>query len=313
MTTKQKPEILVTGAGGELAHHVIKKLRKKYDLIGVDFRKQSHYDDSMVNYRLDFSKRGFEEVFKHHQFEGVIHLGRIFLSHMDRYRRYNTNVLGTQKLFDFSIKYGVKKCIVLSTYHVYGAHPYNPSLLDESFPLKASNISAHLADAVELENLSAIYMVKHPQMKLTVLRPCNVIGPGVRNSMSQLLQRRIAPYLVGFSPVMQFLHVDDLAEAIVLAYAKSPNGVYNVAPNDWIPYPAALQQADCQLLPIPSLPPSLPRQVLKTMRLKDFPVYLMDYFKYPVILDGTLFRETFGFLPQFSLDDIFSYYAQQKV
>ena len=189
-----------------------------------------HYDDNTIKYRLDFAKRGFEEVFKNHDIQGVVHLGRIKLSSTNRNRRYNTNVLGSRNLFDLCIKYNVGKVVTLSTFHVYGAHPYNPSLLDETFPLKASNISADLADVVELENLASIYMFKFPQLHLINLRPCNVVGPGVRNSIASLLGKKVAPCLMGFSPLMQFIHVDDLAEAVNLAYESSEKGVYNIAP-----------------------------------------------------------------------------------
>jgi len=40
---------------------------------------------------------------------------------------------------------------------------------------------------------------------------------------------------------------------------------------------------------------------------------LINYFKYPVILDGKLFRETFGWKPKRNLNDIFSYYRKQKL
>jgi UDP-glucose 4-epimerase len=44
-----------------------------------------------------------------------------------------------------------------------------------------------------------------------------------------------------------------------------------------------------------------------------FPPYLINYFKYPVILDGKLFRDTFGWKPKRNLNDIFSYYRKQKL
>jgi len=312
MDSGKKPKILVTGFGGALAMRTINKLKKKYQLVGVGFKESSHYDDTVINYRIDFSKRGFETVFREHQFEGVIHLGRILLYDETPLRRYNVNVLGSQKIFDLCIKYNVQKIIVLSTFYVYGAHPYNPSLIDEMFPLKASNNSSFLADAVELENLSMIYMLKYPQLNMTVLRPCNILGPGVQNSVSLLLNRRYVPCLFGFSPIMQFIHVDDVAEAISLAYIKNKPGVYNVSLEDWLPYQKAVKMAGGTLLPIPALPPALARQFVTMLNMKEFPTYLLNYYKYPVVIDGRLFNKTFNFKPKTSLKEIFSYYNQQK-
>ncbi len=73
-----------------------------------------------------------------------------------------------------------------------------------------------------------------------------MLGPGVKNSMSLLLSRPLAPVLVGFSPLMQFLHVDDMADAYVAAFEQNHPGIYNVAPEDWVPYQEAVTQCGCR-------------------------------------------------------------------
>ncbi|MGK5094958.1 SDR family oxidoreductase [Deltaproteobacteria bacterium TL4] len=312
MATNNKPQILLTGAGGELAHHVSKKLAKDYEIVGVDFRSSSHYDDQIVRYRLDYSKRGFEDVFRKHQFDGIIHIGRIRLTETDRFKRYNVNVLGSQKLMELANKYKVPRVLILSTFHVYGAHPYNPSLLDETFPLKASNLSSELVDSVELENLIAIARFRFPDVKFTVLRPCNIVGPGVNNQISTLLASNRVPVLIGFSPLMQFIHVNDVAEAMVRAYKGDKPGVYNVAPDDWVPYTKALELAGVKPVWFPSVPPALTERIFYYLNRKDFPSYMVNFFKYAAVLDGTLFNETFGFRAKYTLSQIFSYYLQQK-
>lgn len=200
MAKQKRPQILVTGAAGALAQQVIQRLRDHCDLVAVDFREQVYLGDDIPSYRIDFTKRVFEDLFRRYQFDGVIHLGRIQSSQLTRMRRYNANVLGTQKLLDLSHKYGIQRVVVLSTYHVYGAVAYNPALIDESAPLKAAGLSSDLVDSVELENLANIYLWRYPDLNITILRPCNIVGPGVRNSISTLLASERAPVLAGFSP-----------------------------------------------------------------------------------------------------------------
>jgi len=202
--------------------------------------------------------------------------------------------------------------VVLSTFHVYGAVAYNPALIDESAPLKSAGLSADLIDSVELENLANIYLWRYPELNITILRPCNIVGPGVRNTISTLLASERAPVLAGFSPMMQFIHIDDMADAIVLAYKKPTRGVYNVAPQDWVAYQHALKLCGCKRLPIMSIPPIVPRFILSTLKLKSFPSYLMAFYKYPVVIDGRAFAKEFGFEPKRPLKEIFRFYRENK-
>lgn len=311
---ERKKTVLVTGAAGSLARRVIARLHGRYHVIAVDFRRKVETDADVPSYKVEIHKRGFEDVFRKHRIDAVLHIGRVFPHEHNRMRRYNANVLGSKKLFELCRKYHVTQVLVHSTYFVYGAFAYNPALLDEDTPLKASGLTQDLVDSVELENLAQLYLWKAPELNITILRPCNVLGPGVRNTLSLLLSRPLVPVLVGFSPLMQFLHVDDMADAMVAAFEQNRPGIYNVAPDDYVSYQTAVEQCGCRKLPVPSVPPVLPKLISGMLNWNGFfPPYLIDYLKYPVIIDGRLFRQTFGWQPKRNLNDIFSYYRKQKL
>jgi len=312
-TNKQRSCVLVTGAGGALARQVIKRLWPSCDVIAADFRRRGFVHPQIPCYHVEYGKRAFENIFINHKIDAIIHLGRMGLYEFDHRRRYNANVLGTQKLLELAKKYNVKQVIVLSTYFVYGASPYNPALLNEDHPLKASELTMDLVDSVELENLANIYLWKYPDLHVTILRPCNIVGPGVLNSISLLLASKRAPVIMGFSPLMQFIHVDDMADAIATALIKNKPGIYNVAPADWVPYTTALRACGCASLPLPSMPRSLTKSLVKRLNLKAFPSYLLNYYQFPVTLDGSLFQQTFQFEPKQSSPEIFDYYRNLKI
>ena len=305
-------EVLITGAGGALAQMVISRLKDHYKIVAVDFRHQPQIGSKIRSYKVDFNKREFEDIFRTHDIGTVIHLGRISSSQLSRERRYNANVLGTQRLLDFCIQYNVESTLVLSTFHVYGANPYNPALIDEDAPLKAAELTMDLVDSVELENLANIYLWKAPQINVSILRPCHILGPGINNTMSRLFLSKYAPYLTGFSPMMQFIHIEDMADAVVLALKGNKRGIYNVAPDDWVSYTKALKLASCKKLPIPSLPASAPKFISRLLDWGNFPAHLVAYYKYPVVIDGSQFRDNFNFEPRYSLREIFTYYKERK-
>lgn len=310
--TTHLPCLLVTGAAGALAQQVITRLHGKYRLVVCDSRREVSMPEDIPSYRLDFNKRRFEDLFKEYQFDGILHLGRIGSNENNREGRYNMNVTGSQRLLDLARKYHVKQTLILSTYFVYGAHPLNPAYLTESAPLKAAGITMDLVDSVELENLANIYLWKYPELNITLLRPCNIIGPGVNNTISQLLMQQRTPILMGYSPMMQFIHLEDMACAIVTAFEQNKAGIYNVAPDDCVPYQVAVSLCGCKTLPIPTIPKNMPQLLAKISKKELLPPHLLDFFKYAATIDGSLFAKTFNFKPRYSLKEIFEHYKNLK-
>src|SRR3546814_11854508 len=88
--------------------------------------------------------------------------------------------------------------------------------------------------------------------------------------MSLLLSRSLAPVLLGFSPLMQFLHVDDMADALVAAFEQNKPGVYNVAPDDYVTYQVAVEQSGCRKLPVPSITPLLTKLISGVQNWNSF-------------------------------------------
>ncbi len=311
MTTRL-PTVLVTGAAGAMAQQVINRLQGRCRLVVCDARREVSMPEDIPSYHVDFRKRAFEDLFREYRFDGIIHLGRVGPHEYSREGRYTTNVTGSQRLLDLALEYGVRQTLILSTYFVYGAHPLNPAFLTESAPLKAAGITLDLVDSVELENLATIRLWKHPELHITILRPCNIVGPGVNNTMSQLLMQDRVPVLAGFSPLMQFIHLEDMADAIVLAYEKNHPGVYNVAPDDCVPYQKAVRLCGCRRQVIPSYPEHLPELLGRLRGRPFFPPHLINFFKYAATIDGSLFGKTFDFQPRYGLEDIFAHYRNLK-
>ena len=66
------------------------------------------------------------------------------------------------------------------------------------------------------------------------------------------------------------------------------------------------------MIQIPSVPTALTESISKVMKSDIFPPFLLNYYRYPVIIDGNLFEKTFEFKPKKSLEDIFNYYKGIK-
>jgi UDP-glucose 4-epimerase len=111
--------------------------------------------------------------------------------------------------------------------------------------------------------------------------------------------------LMGFDPMMQFIHEEDVCEAISLALEHGLQGVFNVVGPGEVPLHVAIDETAGQKLPLPE---QLVRPMLRRLfdwGLWPYPEGALDYLKYPVTLSGNRFVDATGFQPLFGLEEIF--------
>lgn len=292
--------IMVTGAGGGLASQVIQMLDARGDdVVAVDYRTiEEDLPPRVRFYKASYNKTGIEDVFRHHKFDVVLHLGRVGDLRQNPGMRFDLNVVGTQKIMNLCATNGVRRMVVLSTFHIYGAHPANHTPILEEDPLRAGLEFPEIGDAIQLDNMASTWVWRHPEVHTAVLRVVNVVGPDIKNTMSQFLRGQKVPYLLGFNPMTQFIHQSDLAQAIIAAADKHIPGVFNIAGPDVVPWRTALKLAGASVYPIPG---SLVQGFLKLSGA--FPAYLINFFRYPCIISDKVFRETFDWKPLLSLEE----------
>lgn len=292
----QVKSILIIGITGGLAHIIAEMLSKKYpeaQITGVDSRETSHpVIRKNVHYtQMKYTRGNFEKLFRDKQFDVVLHLGRI--SHVrttpgsaNFNRRLNLNLMGTTTILELALKFKVKKMIILSTHHVYGALADNPIFIKEDAPLRASFKYPELRDVVEMDQLCTNWMWKNQQQLSTVvLRPCNIIGPQIKNTITQYLCSPYVPVPIDFNPMYQFIHEFDMSNVIVQAIEKVPTGIYNVANDDVISIREAKKIINAKRIDMPII---LLEQLARFIRpLWSFPSYLLDYLKYPAVIDNS--------------------------
>ena len=123
--------------------------------------------------------------------------------------------------------------IHLSSATVYGAWPDNPVPLSEGAPLRPCPGFSFAVEKAEAERVVTDWAEDHPQVAVTVLRPSVTVGSAGPPIYRALAGTALPPAGDDSRP-MQFLHLDDLAAAVIVAHANQLRGVYNVAPDGWI-------------------------------------------------------------------------------
>lgn len=292
--------VLVTGFAGGLARQVALLLKRAgHDVVGVDYREVRALPAELEGvpvFRAQYHKTAIEDVFRNRRFDAVLHLGRVGNLSERMSKRFDLNVVGSRKLLECALGNGVRRLVVLSTFHVYGAAPENHTPISEEDPLRAGADFPQIADAIQLDAMATQWAYKYPEVGAVVLRPTNAVGASLENTMSKLLRMDRVPKLMGFNPMSQFIHMEDMARAIVAALEGTERGVFNVAGPTAIPWETAIELAGGRKLFVPT---SLAMAAVRM--LTAFPAYLVNFLKYPCVISDVAFRKAFDWAPQVDL------------
>jgi nucleoside-diphosphate-sugar epimerase len=144
-----------------------------------------------------------------------------------------SDVETARRVFDAASSASVSHLVVLSDAIVYGAWANNPVPLTEDAVVRPNPGFVWAAERAEIERLAGEWRTAHPRSTVTILRPVRT------TDHSDWLIRALRPGPtvpeLADDPPAQFLHIDDLAAAVVLACRRRLDGAYNVAPDQAIP------------------------------------------------------------------------------
>jgi UDP-glucose 4-epimerase len=299
-------KVLITGIAGGQGKLLAHRLLGSGEVVGVDARPWENCPQGIRLYHADLRKRRFDEVVREEKPTAIVHMGLIRHFRTSDSKRHDFNVRGTKHLLDLCVKYSVGKLVVVSSSYVYGAFAENPYRLDEEAPLSASRSYPEIRDLVEVDSLASAFLWKHPQIRTCVLRPVSVLGAGVSSMAGQILGRSRVPTVLGFNPMMQFIHEEDLTDAVAIALEHGVRGVFNIEGAGEVPLHTAIRETGGRAMPI--FEPLMRLGFGASFRsgVSPYPPGMLDYLKYPVTLSGRRFIEATGFRPRFELPEIFA-------
>jgi UDP-glucose 4-epimerase len=293
--------VLVTGISGNLGRVVAKQLHTESLVVGLDRRPFAGKPKDVVHHQADLRKAKAEEIFRTHRIDALIHLGIMHDPRVPRSEAHSFNVVGTSRILDLCVRHGVRKVVVLSSANVYGPRPDNSNFLPEETPLMAAERFSEIRDLIELDMVAQSFMWKHPELETVILRPVNIVGPTVRNAPSNYLRLARPLTVLGFDPMVQLIHEEDVGQALVLALRPGLRGVFNVTGPGEVPLTSILRELGRQPVPVPHpLVRALVRRLFDA-RLTGFPPEEIDHIQYLCVVDGSRFAREAGWIPSRSM------------
>lgn len=223
--------ILVTGAGGFIASHLVEALVGA----GAEVRAFVHYNSrndrghlehvepdvrEAIEVVLGEIQDGFSVARAVAGCDVVFHLAALIgipYSYLAPKSYIDTNVLGTLNVLEAVRGADVERMVQTSTSETYGTARYTP--IDERHPLQGQ--SPYSASKIAAEKLAESY-ARSFGTPVTILRPFNTFGP--RQSLRAVIPTVIAQALAGgevrigsLTPIRDFTFVTDTARAFMAA------------------------------------------------------------------------------------------------
>jgi nucleoside-diphosphate-sugar epimerase len=122
----------------------------------------------------------------------------------------------------------VPHVVMVTSAMVYGASADNPVPLHEDAPLRAVADGAAITALLEVEDIAARAPTVYPGLRVSVLRPAVLVGPGVDSVFTRHFEAPRLLVVKGSCPHWQFCHVSDLVSALELAATGAADGVLTV-------------------------------------------------------------------------------------
>src|SRR5579883_258279 len=299
--------VAVTGAASFLGKNLIGLLQEDeriQRIVALDVKAPPTAGDKTRMYDVDLTQPTAEarvaEILAAERVDTLVHLA--FLSsptHATAWA-HELESVGTMQVLVAARHAQVRKLVVWSQTMLYGAHPTNPNFLSERHPLRASAKEPFFADKIEAEGEARKFAQRSPGAIVSILRTAPILGPTVHNYMTRYLARKVVPTMMGFDPLMQFLHEVDAIAAFKLAIDRDVPGTFNIVAEGVLPLSTVIKLAGRFALPVPHPLAQSLCALGWVAQVAEAPPSFLKYLRFLCIADGEKAKEKMGFRPAYT-------------
>ena len=305
--------IAVTGVSGLVGQVLLPYLERDPEVnrvVGLDLRPLPDETLNQSITKLSFHQMDVRDPRAEGLLNGVdtlVHLAFVlFRARRQKEEELDSiNIQGTQGICQAAARQGVRKLVILSSVMAYGMHPDNPIPLIEDVPLRPNSGNFYSRAKALNEGYLDRFATTHPEMIITRLRGCTVVGPHAPPKQMAPLFSEPLLLVRGADLPYQLLHEEDAVRAIHWVIQRDAPGVYNVAGDE----PQTLRQlAQAHGVKTLALPFFLVRAFLGLMwwlGLSPLGPEFADLARYSLVVDTSKLR-ALGWQPQYTTQKAFA-------
>ncbi len=307
--------VLVTGVSRDLGRRCARAIAEDPSVrrvIGVDVLPPRGDVGDVSFVRADIRNPVIAKVIAKEDVDTVVHMSVIATpgSAGGRNTMKELNVIGTMQLLAACQKApGVRSLVVKSSSTVYGASSRDPAMFTEDMEPRRAPRAGYTKDVAEIEGYVRGFARRRPDVRVTMLRCANVIGPHVVSPMTSYFRLPVVPTVLGHDARMQFLHEDDLMALLQHAVTTDVSGIFNVAGDGILMLSQALRRMQRPAVPLPGFAVGSLGSALRSARMADFSPEQLSFLTYGRGIDTTQMREVLGFEPRYTTAAAFADFA----
>ena len=229
-------KVFLTGGTGFIGGHVARKLRERGDEVRVLVRSSAKAEplvalgcEPVIGDLSDTAAiaTGLEGC------DAVIHGAAIYevgIPESEHRAMYESNVLGTENVLRAALEAKTPKVVYVSTIGAYGNT--HGEVVDETYEHPGKEFTSYYEQTKYEAHRVAQRMIAEEDLPCVIVQPGGVYGPDDHSAIG----KTISDFVAGRLPLLPFpdlgmnmVHVDDVADGILLALDKGvPGQAYNL-------------------------------------------------------------------------------------
>lgn len=310
MVKQTKISLALTGTSGLIGHHLLGVLVKDEGIgkiVAIDRERPRLKNPKILFIKTDItdddSVGTVVGALKRFGCKTLVHTALPAQPTRDAEYQHELQTIGTMNILLASEAANLAKLILSSTTDVYGAWPDNPGFIPEDHSPRGGPHSTFIRDKIDAERQFLRFQGRFPRKVITILRTTTILGKGVFNLKTNFLFQPTVPTILGFDPLMQFIHISDVIRLFLLVIFKNFSGVFNISGEGVLPLSRVIEMAGKVNLPIPELLLSTAANVLWYLNAGPAPAGHVNYLKYAIIANIEKMKKVIKFEPVYSSEE----------
>lgn len=299
---RSERKLLITGIHQTIGWKVAKRLHRQgdYQIVGVDSKDISHLPKDIKHIKNEMRSADVEKLFQSRDVHTVIYIPSEaeMKKHVSKWED-----LEIETLLSFCQEYNVSKLILLSSAEVYGLPKRVFVPLKEDAPLEGAAIDAERKYLVATDMaVTSFFWKKNRTTEIVIIRPAQILGR-LANFSTEFFRLKSVPFIWGSDPMLQFIHQDDVINALLLALNPGVSGIFNLVGAGEIPLSVATKELNLHSWRLPKRVVEKGRKLkgaLNTFANACEALWRMTHFP---LIDGSLAEKELGFKAKYNIKE----------